>query len=110
MISSLSPHAVSFVSKFKSALSDPETKRSFYMQELDGASGGHAIAKEWAASKDIDPDEYKNALFEEENDAAESVQMALVGWQMSRQTSLSSETRARERCAVVDALMEDEAP
>ena len=96
-----------FVSKFKGALSDPETKRSFYMQELDGASSGHAVAKEWAASKDIDPDEYKNALFEEENDAAERVQMALVGLQMSRQTPVSGESRAKERCSIVDALMED---
>jgi hypothetical protein len=49
-------------------------------------------------------------LWNEENVAAEHLQMALVGWQMNRQTSLSSEARARERCAVVDALMEDEAP
>jgi hypothetical protein len=110
MISGLSPHAVSFVSKFKSVLSDPETKRSFYMQELDGASDGHAIAKKWLASKSVDPSEYKNALWNEENVAAERLQMALVGWQMNRQTSLSSEARAIERCAVVDALMEDEAP
>ena len=96
------------VSKFKAVLADPETKRSFYMQELDGASGGHAVAKEWAASKGVDPDEYKNALFEEENDAAERVQMALVGWQMTRRTSLSSEARAKERCDIVDALMLDD--
>ena len=107
MISSLSPHAVSFVSKFKSVLSDPETKRSFYMQELDGASDGHAIAKKWLASKNVDPSEYKNALWNEENVAAEHLQMAILGWQMRRPSSKSGETRAKERCAMVDSLMSE---
>ena len=105
MISSLSPHAVSFVSKFKNVLSDPETKRSFYMQELDGASGGHAIAKKWLASKNVDPSEYKNALWNEENVAAEHLQMAILGWQMRRPSSSSGAARGKERCAVVDSLM-----
>ena len=95
----------SFVSQYKGVLDDPETKRSFYVQELESASKGNKISKEWAASKDVDPSEYKNALWDEENDAAERVQMAILGWQMRRPSSKSGETRAKERCAMVDSLM-----
>ena len=97
----------SFVSQYKGVLDDPETKRSFYMQELESASKGNKASKEWAASKDVDPSEYKNALWDEENDAAERVQMAILGWQMRRSSSKSGETRAKERCAMVDSLMSE---
>jgi len=92
-----------FVSQFKNILSDPETKHSFYMQELDGASQGNAMSKKWVDSKGIDPSEYVNALWEEENEDAEALQMDIVAWQMRR--SKSNEARAIERRALVDALM-----
>jgi hypothetical protein len=94
-----------FVSKFKNILSDPETKHSFYMQELDGASQGNTASKEWVDSKGIDPSEYVNALWKEENEDAEALQMNIIAWQMRRPTSLTSEARAIERRALVDALM-----
>ena len=95
----------SFVSKYKGILDDPETKRSFYMQELESASKGNKASKEWAASKGVDPSEYKDALWNEENVAAEHLQMAILGWQMMRPSSKSGATRGKERCAVVDSLM-----
>jgi hypothetical protein len=94
-----------FVSKFKNILSDPKTKHSFYMQELDGASQGNTASKEWVDSKGINPSEYVNALWKEENEDAEALQMNIIAWQMRRPTSLTSEARAIERRTLVDALM-----
>tara|TARA_B100000749_G_scaffold258071_1_gene227895 strand:+ start:1473 stop:1793 length:321 start_codon:yes stop_codon:yes gene_type:complete len=95
----------SFVSKYKGILDDPETKHSFYMQELESASKGNKASKEWASSKGVDPSEYKDALWNEENVAAEHLQMAILGWQMRRPSSRSGAARGKERCAVVDSLM-----
>ena len=102
MISSLSPHAVSFVSKFKSVLSDPETKRSFYMQELDGASSGDKLSKQWVKNLQIPEDKYKNAL-DDESEEAEAIQMALTMKIM--RTSFTKKDKEKVRRNVVSFLM-----
>ena len=93
--------AVTFVEKFRDILSDKDASHSFYMQELDGASSGNDVAKEWVKSKGIDPSEYKG--FDDENEDAEQVQMALVMWQISLGKPI--EKTVQVKCDVVDSIM-----
>jgi hypothetical protein len=94
--------ASTFVEKFRDILSDKDASHSFYMQELDGASSGNDLSKKWVESKGIDPSEYKG--FDDENEDAEQVQMALITWQMSLGKPI--ENTVQVKCDVVDSIME----
>jgi len=91
-----------FVDRFYDILTNPKSRHSFYMQELDGASSGSKEAKDWVKSKNIDPSEYKG--FDDEDIDAERVQMALISWQMT--VGIPVTETVGLKCQVVDAIME----
>ena len=91
-----------FVEKFYNILTNSESRHSFYMQELDGASIGNKVAQDWVKSKNIDPSEYKG--FDDENMDAEKIQMALISWQMGLGIPVIETVSLK--CQVVDAIME----
>jgi hypothetical protein len=95
--------ANTFVEKFQEILADPDTRYSFYMQELDGASRGNSTAKKWVASKDVRTVDYKG--YDDDNMDAEQIQMALITWQMTLGRDNLDET-VQTKCDVVDAIME----
>ena len=99
----MNPDKVSdiFVEKFFNVLTNPKSRHSFYMQELDGASIGNKVAQDWVKSKGIDPSEYKG--FDDEDMDAERVQMALVSWQMTLGVPVVETVSLK--CKVVDAIM-----
>ena len=89
------------VEKHKDRLSNKETRRSFYMQELEGASYGGKYSKKWAKSKGVDPAQYKHALMDDNLDA-ERIQMdAAVSSMIFRH-----EDRTFYKCLLVDNIME----
>ena len=47
------------------------------MQELDGASSGDKLSKQWVKNLQIPEDKYKNAL-DDESEEAEAIQIALT--------------------------------
>ena len=91
-----------FVEKFYNILTNPKSRHSFYMQELDGASIGNKVAQDWVKSKNIDPSEYKG--FDDEDMDAERVQMALISWQMT--VGIPVTETVGLKCQVADAIME----
>ena len=91
-----------FVEKFYNILTNPKSRHSFYMQELDGASIGNKVAQDWVKSKDIDPSEYKG--FDDEDMDAEKIQMALISWQMT--VGVPVVETVSLKCQVVDAIMQ----
>ena len=99
----MNPDKVSdiFVEKFFNVLTNPKSRHSFYMQELDGASSGNQASQDWVKSKNIDSSEYKG--FDDEDMDAERVQMALVSWQMTLGVPVVETVSLK--CKVVDAIM-----
>ena len=99
----MNPDKVSdiFVEQFFNVLTNPKSRHSFYMQELDGASIGNKEAQDWVKSKDIDPSEYKG--FDDEDMDAERVQMALISWQMTLGVPVVETVSLKFN--VVDAIM-----
>ena len=99
----MNPDKVSdiFVEKFFNVLTNPKSRHSFYMQELDGASIGNKVAQDWVKSKDIDPSEYKG--FDDEDMDAERIQMALISWQMTLGVPVVETVSLKFN--VVDAIM-----
>ena len=93
--------ANTFVKKFGNILSDEDARHSFYMQELSGASSGNDGAKAWVESKGIDPSEYRG--FDDDNEGAERVQMALIMWHVS--LGKPTEKTVQVKCDVVDSIM-----
>jgi hypothetical protein len=91
-----------FVERYYSILTNPKSRHSFYMQELDGASIGNKEAQDWVKSKNIDPSEYKG--FDDEDIDAEKVQMALISWQMTLGIPITETVSLK--CQVVNAIME----
>ena len=89
------------VEKHKDRLSNNETRRSFYMQELDGASRGDKQSRKWAKSKGVDPSQYKDALMDDNLDA-EKVQIEALYSAMV----FPPKDRAVFKCLLVDNMME----
>ena len=88
------------VEKHKDRLSNKETRRSFYMQELEGASYGGKHSKKWVKSKGIDPSQYKGALMDDNLDV-EKIQMdALVSSMI-----FPSKDKPVYKCLLVDNMM-----
>jgi hypothetical protein len=87
----------------KVRLSNKDTRRSFYMQELDGASSGDKASKKWVKSKGINPAQYKHALMDDNRDA-EKIQMSALMTAMS--WGFKTKDRAAYKCLLVDNMME----
>lgn len=87
----------------KIRLSNNETRRSFYMQELQAASIGDKCSREWVKSKGIDPAQYKNALDDEDEDA-EKIQLSSMMTAISY--GFETKDRAAYKCYLIDSMME----
>ena len=94
-------NASHLVEEHKDRLSNKDTRRSFYMQELDGASSGDKHSRKWAKSKGVDPAQYKHALMDDNLDA-EKIQIDALYSAMV----FPPKDRATYKCLLVDNIME----
>lgn len=94
------------VGNFGGDVKNPKVRKkweSFYMQELDAASLGSKLSKEWVKSSQIPEDKYKNSLIDDESEEAEAIQMALTMQIMS--TPFSKKDKEKIRRNVVSFIM-----
>ena len=89
-------------SNYGHLLQDEEVRDRFYMQELDGASGGDNDSQKWLQGLDVDQSRYKNAL-DNDDPRPEVIQQYLVMWQ----AFLGEGNNGYLRRAVMDELMKE---
>ena len=88
--------------KHKERLLNKDTMRSFWLQELEGASSGDNHARKWVKSKGVDPSRYKGALMDDNLDA-EKIQMDAAVSSMI----FPHEDKSVYKCLLVDNLMKE---